>query len=318
MIRIARAALIKHKLSSRKGKAQGLSSLAVAVLFLSGMTVPAIAQTLESKKHTAATPSATPNSNEAFPESAQQSPQLEAEIERLIAQLINEEIQHWSPAQKDALQTMKALELKEGDLVALVGPSADELHNKAKTDKKLAQKLSQLNAAGISNEEALKLAPMVLLSRYLFNIGRAALWGGVVSAIHSADLDYPALLGALTSGDTAQFTSLLSEGLSSQNSFTTLVSSAATFACGSATLDFTPRLCSRFASGMQKIFSRIERSERSSATRPTARPTGDADAPSARTPRPSLRTPRPASDRTESNSTRSRLLQTLSTPLAAE
>ena len=228
-----------------------LSTLAVTLLFLAGSTFPVMAQTkpMARQKDTMAVMGQSTVS-------AQRDLVLEAEIEQIVQQMIEAEIQHWSPAEKSALKTMDSLGLKAGKIAELTTLSAADLHAKMKTDKKLAQ----LNAAGISSEEALKLAPTLLLSRYLLNIGRAAVWGGVVTAIRAADFDYSALSSALASGNTRQFMSLIGEGLAGETSFLDLMSSAATFACGSATLDFTPGVCNRFASGVQKIFTRVESS----------------------------------------------------------
>ncbi|MEL6855854.1 MAG: hypothetical protein AAFO83_12220, partial [Cyanobacteria bacterium J06607_13] len=52
-------------------------------------------------------------------------------------------------------------------------------------------------------------------------------------------------------------------------------STAATFACGSATLDFTPGLCDHFAGGLQKIFRQAEQTGRRTRTTARNRPTRD-------------------------------------------
>ncbi|MEO0648204.1 MAG: hypothetical protein AAFZ17_18985 [Cyanobacteria bacterium J06650_10] len=254
-----------------------LRALAMTFLFLSGTAVPAIAQPqFTQPKQTAKfsqQPTKLPTNlsivqpvESAQFEAVELDGALAADIEQIVAQMIAVETQHWSPAEKAALQTMEQVGLKESEIAVIATLSAADLHTKMKTDKKLAQ----LSAAGISSETVLKLAPTLLLSRYLFNIGRAAAWGGVVAAIRAADFDYGVLSSALVSGNTRQFMSALRAGLPNQTSFLNVVGSAATFACGSATLDFTPGLCTRFASGMQKIFNRIgqaEAAERTEITR---------------------------------------------------
>jgi len=252
--------------------------LAMGLMFLAGMSLPAVAQ-MPSQGHKLSTHrvSFEIETQNQFNESTQ----LEAAIAADINQLIATEIQSWSPAQKAAFQTLKGMELKDSELESLAALSPSEMQTKMRTSKKIAK----LSATGISSEEALKLAPTLLLSRYLLNIGRAAVWGGVVSAIRAADFDYRALSTALTSGNTRQFMSLLGQGMSGQNNFLSLMGSAANFACGSATLDFTPRLCDRFSTGIQKIFTRVNRSS-TQAQRP--RPT------TTQSRRPRVRFPRPS------------------------
>lgn len=249
---------LSEKRMQRLRPIRSLSALSASVLFLAGVSLPAVAQA-KSLSTVQVTPQKTsqpiPHAGQ-FSESAQTNALSEAALHQMVAEIIAAETQDWSPSEKAALKELEALNLKTSELEAIAQLSANELDLRLKTDKKL----SKLSTAGLSSEQALKLAPMMLLSRYLLNIGRAALWGGVVGAIRSADFDYRALTVALTSGDTRQFMSLLREGLSDQSAFTDLVGSAATFACGSATLETTPRMCDRFANGMTKIFGRVERS----------------------------------------------------------
>ncbi|MEO1621717.1 MAG: hypothetical protein AAFU53_11885 [Cyanobacteria bacterium J06632_3] len=221
----------------------------MSLLFLAGGAVSATAQTKISVS--------TASSGLSFEEPLSESTQLEADIQRIVDEVMAAETAHWSPAQKAALKEMEAMGLKDSELEAIASLTVTEMSTQLKSDKKL----SKLSATGISSEEALKLAPALLLSRYLLNIGRAALWGGVVSAIRSADFDYRAMTSALTSGNTREFMSLLRDGLATdQTRFTNMVSTAADFACASATLDVNPRLCDRFATGLQKIFTRINHS----------------------------------------------------------
>ncbi|MGB3672249.1 MAG: hypothetical protein WA984_19195 [Phormidesmis sp.] len=231
------SAAIKMPRRLQQQPAKSFGAIATTLLMLAGIATPAVAQ-----------PPAQPVADA----------QLDSrpDIQQIVDQMIAVETQSWSPAQKSALQTLDAMALKDSELAAIAALSASDLRAQLKTDKKLAK----LNATGLSSEEMLKLAPTLLLSRYLLNIGRAAVWGGVVSAIRSADFDYRALSSALTTGDTSEFVSLLGQGLRGQDTFVNLVGTAATFACGSATLDFTPGLCDRFASGLQKVFSQVERS----------------------------------------------------------
>ncbi len=237
------SAVIKMPKQWRHQHKKSLGAIATTLLLLTGIATPIIAQPV----------TAQPISTT---QTATASASLASDIQQIVDQMIAVETQNWSPAQKSALQTLDAMGLKNSELEEIAALSAGDLHTQLKTD----QKLAKLSATGLSNEEMLKLAPTLLLSRYLLNIGRAALWGGVVSAIRSADFDYRALSAALTTGNTNEFVSLLGQGLQEQDTFVRLVGSAATFACGSATLDFTPGLCDRFASGIQKVFSRVERS----------------------------------------------------------
>ncbi len=262
------SAVIKPPKRSRHKSARRFGAIAMTLLLTASVTTPAIAQTVtaqaskESDKQQVFLPTSARAAN-----SPTESAQTAAEMQQMIEQTITVETQSWSPTQKSALQTLASMELTDSDLEALAALSASDLQTQLKSDKKLAK----LSATGISSEEALKLAPMLLLSRYLLNIGRAAVWGGVVSAIRSANFDYIALSSALTTGNTNEFVSLLGEGLRGQDAFVNLVGSAATFACGSATLDFTPSLCNRFASGIQKVFTQVERSNARSRIRSDAR-----------------------------------------------
>lgn len=269
MTQPSRSAQGKIAMKKQRSPLGSLGAITLTLLFLGGSAVPVWAQAKQSTIQKAVAKAAVPTTTlvDQSARAAQADISLEAEIEQIVAQVMEAETQHWSPAEKSALKTMDSLGLKDSEIAALATLSAADVHAKMKTDKKLAQ----LNAAGISSEEALKLAPALLLSRYLLNIGRAAVWGGVVTAIRSADFDYRALSAALTSGNTRQFMSLLGEGLTGQTSFLNLMGSAATFACGSATLDFTPGLCDRFASGVQKIFSRAARTDSENATRSRGR-----------------------------------------------
>ncbi|MEL6491997.1 MAG: hypothetical protein AAFQ95_18735 [Cyanobacteria bacterium J06621_3] len=232
--------------------ARGLRAVLATLLFLAGASLPVAAHSKLS------TVTQQGHGEGQFSESAQASvlsELSEIELQQMVAEVIAAETEDWSVAEKAALKALESLNLKDNELAAIATLSASELDTRMKTDKKL----SKLSAAGISSEQALKLAPMLLLSRYLLNIGRAAMWGGVVSAIRAADFDYRAMTSALTSGDTRQFMSLLREGLSGQTSFTNMVGTAANFACGSATLETTPRMCDRFADGLGKIFRRVNR-----------------------------------------------------------
>jgi len=222
-----------------------LNVLASTLLFLAGSTLPVVAQAKPLHK-----PAAVSTASVVVALNA------EADIQRVVAEMIDVEIQHWSPMQKAAFEEIQQMNLKEDELEALAQMSVGEMSAQLKA----SGKLTKLSATGISAEETLKLIPAALLSRYLFNIGRAALWGGVVASIRSADFDYGAMSRALTRGNTRQFMSLLGDGMSGQGRFVRMVGTAATFACGSATLDFTPGLCDRFATGMVKIFNRVERS----------------------------------------------------------
>lgn len=246
----------KNKLSLRllSRHRKSISALSLSLLFLAGGSVSAIAASKD-----AALPLVSSQALNGQPLDSRlsNSAQFEADIQQIVDEVMAAETAYWSPAQKAAFEQMKAMGLKDGDLEAIAALTPSEMSKQLKFNPKL----SKLSATGLSSEEALKLAPALLLSRYLLNIGRAALWGGVISAIRSADFDYRAMTGALTSGNTREFMSLLRDGLASdQTRFTNLVSTAATFACGSATLDVTPGLCDRFASGIQKIFTRINRS----------------------------------------------------------
>ena len=242
--------------------ARSLSALSLSLLFLAGGAVSVTAQTKISVSLA--------SSGLSFEEPLSESTQLEADIQRIVDEVMAIETAHWSLAQKAALKEMESMGLKDSELEAIASLTVTEMSTQLKSDNKL----SKLSATGISSEEALKLAPALLLSRYLLNIGRAALWGGVVSAIRSADFDYRAMTGALTSGNTREFMSLLRDGLATdQTRFTNMVSTAADFACASATLDVNPRLCDRFATGLQKIFTRINRSNaRSTRTRALSLP----------------------------------------------
>ena len=240
--------------------ARALKSALATLLFLAGASLPIAAQTKVSVVAQQV------HREGQFSESAQvlvHSDLSEAELQQMVTEVMVAETQGWSASEKAALKELESLNLKDGELEAIATLSASELDARMKTDKKL----SKLSAAGVSGEQALKLAPMLLLSRYLLNIGRAAVWGGVVSAIRAADFDYRALTLALTSGNTRQFMSLLREGLSEHTSFTNMVGTAANFACGSATLETTPRMCDRFSEGLSKIFRRVNRPARSRTSR---------------------------------------------------
>lgn len=209
--------------------------------------------------------------NTLAPSEAEMSAAEMQEIQAIVSQIIAAETQHWSVSEKRALAEMEALGLQETELEALILMDAADMQRQLKSNSKL----SKVSATGISSEQALKLAPMLLLSRYLLNIGRAAIWGGVVSAIRSADFDYGAMAAALRTGDTGEFMALLRSGITDQASFVDMVGSAATFACGSATLDVTPRLCDRFTNGLQKIFNRVQRSGRRSNNSSDNNPSGN-------------------------------------------
>ncbi|MGD1867285.1 MAG: hypothetical protein ACFB0D_22270 [Phormidesmis sp.] len=243
-----------------KSPIRRLSALSLTLLFLAGGSLSAVAQSkvpAAIASSSGQTSSTQTFGSQTFSSQLNESAQLETDIQQMVAQVIAAETTNWSPAQKTALKEMEAMGLKNEELIAIASLTPSEMSTQLKSNPKL----SKLSTISISNEEALKLAPTLLLSRYLFNIGRAALWGSVISAIRSADFDYRAMTSALTSGNTREFMSLLSDGFTTdQSRFTHLVGTAATFACGSATLDVTPGLCSRFASGMQKIFTRVNRS----------------------------------------------------------
>ncbi len=249
--------------------AKSVGALSLALLFLAGGSASVLAQS----KATAVLPEL---SSRKLAQS--ESVQLEADIQLIVAEVMAAETAHWSSAQKVALKEMEAMGLKDGELEAIAALTASEMSTQLKSNPKL----SKLSASGITSEEALKLAPALLLSRYLLNIGRAALWGGALSAIRSADFDYRAMSSALTSGNTREFMSLLRNGFATdQTRLTSLVGAAATFACGSATLDITPGLCDRFSSGLQKIFIQINRSSGSTRRRalPITFPSKDAAKP---------------------------------------
>ncbi|MEL6855635.1 MAG: hypothetical protein AAFO83_11075 [Cyanobacteria bacterium J06607_13] len=229
-------------------------AIAATLLILTGSALPSLAKPTTSP-HTKTAPLPT-TSDTHWTDTAS----IEADIEQIVADIITAETAHWSPTEKSALAQMRTLKLTDDELATLAALSAGEMDIQLKKNPKL----TKISATGISSEQALKLAPAVLLSRYLFNIGRAAVWGGVVSAIRAADFDYGAMSTALRSGDSRAFAGLLRDGFTGQASFVNMVSTAATFACGSATLDFTPGLCDRFANGLQKIFRRVERSGRQS------------------------------------------------------
>jgi len=226
-----------------------LNVLASTLLFFTGITLPTVAQAKAQAKPLYKPATVSTVSVVAL--------NAEDEIQRTVVEMVDAEIQHWDPMQKAAFEEIQRMNLKEDELEALAQMSVGEMSTQLKAEGKLAK----LSATGISAEETLKLIPAALLSRYLFNIGRAALWGGVVASIRSADFDYGAMSRALTRGNTRQFMTLLGDGMSGQGRFVRMVGTAATFACGSATLDFTPGLCDRFANGMVKIFNRVERSE---------------------------------------------------------
>ncbi|MEL6879127.1 MAG: hypothetical protein AAFP09_01280 [Cyanobacteria bacterium J06607_10] len=239
---------------------KGVSAIGGALLFFAGVSFPAAA---EAKALAAMRPLSSQTTAASQIEAPSDVAISDAELRAMVAQIIEVETQHWSSAQKAALSEMQALNLKDSELEALAMMDASAMQTQLKDNAQL----SKLSATGISSEQALKLAPTLLLSRYLFNIGRAAVWGGVVAAIRSADFDYGAMASALRTGDTDEFMSLLRSGITDQASFVDMVGSAATFACGSATLDVTPRLCDRFTSGLQKIFNRVQRSSRRSSNR---------------------------------------------------
>ena len=194
--------------------------------------------------------------NTLAPSEAEMSAAEMQEIQAIVSQIIAEETQHWSVTEKRALAEMAALELPEAELEALILMDAADMQRQLKGNGKL----SMVPGTCICGAHSLMLSPMLLLCRFLLMIVRAAVWGGVVAAIRSADFDYGAMASALRTGDTSEFMSLLRSGMTDQASFVEMVGSAATFACGSATLDVTPRLCDRFTNGLQKIFNRVQRS----------------------------------------------------------
>ncbi len=186
-----------------------------------------------------------------------------SDLDRSIAQFIDTETSHLSYAEKQALHTLLQLELKDSALVALSSLSdADttQFEKQLETQLKNNPKLNNLS----SGMASLKFSPAVFaaarLAGYLRSIGKAVLFGNAVGAIRTAEFDFPAMFSALSSGDTQEFTSLLSEALPRQTTFVSAVSTGANFACNTATIDLTPGLCDRFTGFMRSTIVRYQRS----------------------------------------------------------
>lgn len=189
-------------------------------------------------------------------------------LDQSIAQFIDTETSHLSYVEKQALHTLLPLELEDNTLVALSSLSdADsaQFATQLKTQLKNNPKLNELPA----DTASLKFSPAVFaaarLAGYMRSIGKAVLFGNVVGAIRAAEFDFPAMFSALSSGDTQEFTSLLSEALPRQTTFVSAVSTGANFACNTATVDLTPGLCDRFTGFMRSTIVRYQRPSSSSS-----------------------------------------------------
>ncbi|MEM8505330.1 MAG: hypothetical protein AAF716_19525 [Cyanobacteria bacterium P01_D01_bin.1] len=177
---------------------------------------------------------------------------------RSIDQFIAAETSHLSHAEQQALQALIQLQLEDDTLAALSSLSDSDFQAQLKSD----QKFSKLPA----DIASLKFSPAVFaaarLAGHMRNIGKAALLGNVVGAIRAAEFDFPAMFSALSSGDTEEFSGLLSEALPRHNTFVEAISTGATFACNTATIDLTPNVCSRFSSFMRGTIARHQQSSK--------------------------------------------------------
>ncbi len=188
-------------------------------------------------------------------------------LDQSVAQFIDAETSHLSFAERQALHILLQLELEDNTLVALSLSDADsaQFDQQLKTQLKNNPKLDKLPA----DTASLKFSPAVFaaarLAGYMRSIGKAVLFGNVVGAIRAAEFDFPAMFSALSSGDTQEFTSLLSEALPRQTTFVSAVSTGANFACNTATVDLTPGLCDRFTGFMRSTIVRYQRPSISSS-----------------------------------------------------
>ena len=181
-----------------------------------------------------------------------------ADFNKSISQFIAAETSHLSKAEQQAIQALLPLQLEDATLAALSNLSDSDFQTQLKSN----QKLSKLPA----DTASLKFSPAVFaaarLAGHMRSIGKAALLGNVIGAIRAAEFDFPSMFSALSSGDTEEFSSLLSEALPRHTTFVEAISTGATFACNTATIDLTPDVCSRFSSFMRGTITRYQRSSR--------------------------------------------------------
>jgi hypothetical protein len=247
--------------------------IAVVLLtfFSASLSLPALAQQklqtveetvgtnlLESDFSTANSPTATLSAAD-FPKdeiSFVDSPN--ADFNKSISQFITAETSHLSKAEQQALQALLSLQLEDATLAELSNLSDFDFQVQLKSN----QKLSKLPA----DTASLKFSPAVFaaarLAGHMRSIGKAALLGNVIGAIRAAEFDFPAMFSALSSGDTEEFSSLLSEALPRHTTFVEAISTGATFACNTATIDLTPDVCSRFSGFVRGTIVRYQRSTR--------------------------------------------------------
>ncbi|MBE9060256.1 hypothetical protein [cf. Phormidesmis sp. LEGE 11477] len=177
-----------------------------------------------------------------------------------IDQFIAAETSHFSLEEKQALHALIQLDLEESTLSTLSNLADAELKTQLKAQFKNNPKFNKLPAEIASAKFSPAVFAAARLAGYMRSIGKAVLLGNVVGAIRAAEFDFPAMFSALSTGDTTEFASLLSAALPRQTTFVSAVSTGATFACNTATLDLTPGVCDRFSSFMRSTLVRYQRS----------------------------------------------------------
>jgi len=264
-------AVIKRRSLQQSWHTRGIA-VVLLTFFGAGLSLPALAQQklqaveektgtnlLESDFPSANSPTATlsaaesPKSDEA---SFADSPN--ADFSKSISQFIAAETSHLSKAEQQALQALLPLQLEDNALAELSDLSDFDFQAQLKSN----QKLSKLP----TDTASLKFSPAVFaaarLAGHMRSIAKATLLGNVVGAIRAAEFDFPAMFSALSSGDTEEFSSLLSEALPRHTTFVEAISTGASFACNTATIDLTPDVCSRFSGFMRGTITRYQRSSR--------------------------------------------------------
>ncbi|NJM99135.1 MAG: hypothetical protein HC800_20115 [Phormidesmis sp. RL_2_1] len=228
-----------------------LVSIAITTAALSlGMLLPSLAA-----KPLSAT---TPEQRQLTTNSAQNLRQ-QTDARQLTEPLLAAEMAQWSPSDKAAVKALLAMNLGADDLTILANDLAALDEATLKATIKGDETLGKISKIAGNSDANLKGLPVLLLrtalATHMANIAQAFVMGNVRGAIASANLDVPALISVLLTGDHNEFSTLLSAAFPRQETFVNALSTGADFACNSATYDFNRRNCSRFSGFVRNLLN---------------------------------------------------------------
>lgn len=229
-----------------EGRRRRLGVIAATALFFAGTTLPAVAQMTE-------LPQAAPKVSPTATASGLRAGTLsEADLEQIVAAVVAQETAQWTKEEKAVMTAVMELPVDGAYLMKLSELSESDLLKAVKND----EKLSALKAVPMSDQAANKVLPAVAVRLAAWTGARlvSEVTGSVVTDLIQLSLpNMLSMFNALRVGDVGEFRSLLSEAFTSR-SFVTVVGTAASSFCDTATVGTTPKTCRAFTSAAQSAF----------------------------------------------------------------